>query len=355
MTERQAPKAPVHDPGMANLASFGIVLVVLGHSAPNLLVDSAKSVVIFRGLLGVISLFHMPLFFFISGYLLANSQSNRRGLEGGYLGFVMGKAKRLLIPYWAISTVAFPFKAWMGTQAVRPLTFSVHDYLTSLWIPWQNAIIFFWFLPTLFLVFLVAPLLLAASASRSRWVPVVITVIVVLPSLLITPNFWEDPLNYRGAAAHIPTFWLGILWWARGPTLSGTGYAWLGGCSAALFSLLGVALDAGVLPNHVPFAFGLVRLAQAWTGVAASYGTIRWITDLGLRRVPLIHGRTYQIYLLSWFPQMFVKLVLFRGLGIPFWPTVALMFAAGLLVPVAVVHWVERQCPRLKPCLGMSR
>lgn len=357
MTERPAPTAPLHDAGIANLASIGIVLVVLGHSTPTSLdALTAPAVVAFRECLGLISLFHMPLFFFISGYLLVHSRSSKSesGLDGSYAAFVWGKAKRLLLPYWVISTAAFPVKAWMGAMAVRPLEFTIQGYLTSLWIPWQNTIIFFWFLPTLFLLFLVAPVFLKAVRHPSSVVVAATTGILILPAVLITPVFWNDPLNYRGAAAHAATFWLGMLWRERGPILTATGHAWLGGFSLLGFTMLGVAVYARVLPE-TPGASSWIHLAQAWTGVAATYGILRCLTQWGLERVPWIHGRSFQIYLLSWFPQMFVKLVLFRGLGIPFWPAVALMFLAGLLVPVAIVRWVERQCPRLKPCLGMSR
>jgi len=354
MTERQALNAPKHDAGIANLASIGIVLVVLGHSTPTSMETvTGPATAAFRHLLEVISLFHMPLFFFISGYLLVHSHARLGGEIGGYREFVIGKAKRLLFPYWVISTAAFPLKAWMGGQAVRPLEFSVEGYLTSMVVPWQNTIIFFWFLPTLFLLFLVAPPFLKAGVGGSQGIVAAITVILIVPALLISPIFWNDPLNYRGAAAHAATFWLGMLCRARGPTLTATGHAWLGAASLAAFAVLGMARMAQVLP-HTPIASATMHLAQAWTGVAATYGWVRWATHRGLEKVPGIHGFSFQIYLLSWFPQMFVKIVLFRWLGIGFWPAVALMFASGLVVPVAVSRWVRHRRPALKPCLGMS-
>jgi fucose 4-O-acetylase-like acetyltransferase len=354
MTERPAPTARPYDAGMANLASVGIVLVVLGHSSPTSL-DTVTGVAMagFRGLLAVISLFHMPLFFFISGYLLVHSHAHRRGENGSYLAFVTGKAKRLLLPYWAISTVAFPLKAWMGSQAARPLEFSLQGYVTSLVVPWQNTIIFFWFLPTLFLLFLAAPLLLRTVAEGSKVTLAAITAALILPALLITPMFWNDPLNYRGAAAHAGTFWLGMLWRARGPALTPAGLAWLGAASLTLFAALGMARHAQVLPN-TSIAGAATGLAQAWTGVLATYGLVGWATHLGFQRMPFIHGASFQIYLLSWFPQMFVKIVLFRVLGIGFWPAVVLMFATGLLVPVVLTRAVRRHLPALQPCLGMS-
>ncbi len=354
MTERPAPTARPYDAGMANLASVGIVLVVLGHSSPTSL-DTVTGAAMagFRGLLAVISLFHMPLFFFISGYLLVHSHAHRRGENGGYPAFVSAKAKRLLLPYWAISTAAFPLKAWMNSQAARPLEFSLQGYATSLVLPWQNTIIFFWFLPTLFLLFLVAPLLLRPVAEGSKVTLAAITAALILPALLITPVFWNDPLNYRGAAAHAGTFWLGMLWRARGPALTPAGLARLGAASLTLFTALGVAHQVQWVPG-IPVAKAVVQLAQAWTGVLATYGLVGWATARGFHRMPWIHGASFQIYLLSWFPQMFVKIVLFRALGIGFWPAVVLMLVTGLLVPVALTRAVRRHFPALQPWLGMS-
>ncbi len=353
MTECKAPKPVSHDAAIANLSSLGILLVVLGHSSPTrLAVVETSSELVFREVLTVISLFHMPLFFFISGYLMAHSLAADPGRKLNFSRFVIGKAKRLLLPYWAISTCAFPLKTLMSGEAIRPLDFSLKDYVISLVMPWQNTIIFFWFLPTLFLVFLAAPILLKAVNSSSLALRIGLTIGLAIPSLVITPVFWMDPLNYRGAAAHLGTFWLGMLWRSRGPVLTPLGNAWLGGSAALVFATLVLANYARVTPES-PLFQAAIHLALAWTGVATSYGFVQLATRLGLTHVPWIDGRSYQIYLLSWFPQMFVKIAIFRWMGLGFWPSAGLMFVSGLLVPVAVARLVERRFPQLKPYLGM--
>src|ERR1035441_997735 len=95
--------------------------------------------------------FHMPLFMAISGYLYYHVTARKSGLSYGAL--LLGKAKRLLGPYVIISTIAFLPKMRLASFAMRPTGVSLSDYARSLFIPWDNAIIFFWFLPTLFCAF----------------------------------------------------------------------------------------------------------------------------------------------------------------------------------------------------------
>lgn len=132
------------------LQVFGILLVVIGHSRYGAPVDPWWFTWIYS--------FHMPLFMFISGYLL------RYGCEKKNMSlfamswqerkfFLWKKVKRLLIPYWAISSLAFVPKVLMSRFAARPMEFSFGEYIRMLIYPWDNVIIFFWFLPTLFLIF----------------------------------------------------------------------------------------------------------------------------------------------------------------------------------------------------------
>jgi fucose 4-O-acetylase-like acetyltransferase len=89
------------------MQTFGIILVVLGHSTYQLM-QAGHTPAIYKW----IYTFHMPLFFFISGYLLRYS-NDRKGRQLsdmpalGKDGFITKKIKRLLIPYFVISSLVF--------------------------------------------------------------------------------------------------------------------------------------------------------------------------------------------------------------------------------------------------------
>ena len=135
------------------MQAFGIILVVAGHSTYQLQQSGHMPAV-----RQWIYSFHMPLFFFISGYLLKYSNT-RKGIQLsdmpalGKDGFITGKARRLLVPYVIISSVAFIPKTMMSAIALRPVDMSVWSYLGMLLYPHSNVIGYFWFLPPLFLIF----------------------------------------------------------------------------------------------------------------------------------------------------------------------------------------------------------
>lgn len=132
------------------MQAFGIILVVAGHSTYQLQQSGHMPAV-----RQWIYSFHMPLFFFISGYLLKYSNT-RKGIQLsdmpalGKDGFITGKARRLLVPYVIISSVVFIPKTMMSAIALRPVDMSVWSYLGMLLYPHTNVIGYFWFLPRYF-------------------------------------------------------------------------------------------------------------------------------------------------------------------------------------------------------------
>lgn len=104
------------------LQCFGILLVVLGHSGENIPYLSKW-----------IYSFHMPLFIFISGYLLDYTSKN--GIDKiNLFNFINKKIKRLLIPYFVISSLAYVPKYLLGKFALRPLELTFSGYVHGFYI-----------------------------------------------------------------------------------------------------------------------------------------------------------------------------------------------------------------------------
>lgn len=124
---------------------FATVMVVIGHSDITL---DYKELWIFKW----IYTFHMPLFFFISGFLFAYTNPKEK-MDKLMVGpFLLKKTIRLLLPYWFISSVIFVIKSLfiVPEQMQHPLSFDFWTYFHMLFF---KPVGFMWFLPCLFVIF----------------------------------------------------------------------------------------------------------------------------------------------------------------------------------------------------------
>ncbi len=126
------------------LYTFGVLLTILGHSHSNDWTTFPSQPVEF------IYSFHMPLFFCISGYLFAKSNSLERN---GYLKWIGNKSKRLLIPYFFISAISFIPKMLLEKGNLNGI--GLNEVFQCFFAPRFNVWGHFWFLPVVFIFYFV--------------------------------------------------------------------------------------------------------------------------------------------------------------------------------------------------------
>lgn len=325
------------------MQAFGIILVVAGHSTYQL--GHAGHV---PSICRWLYTFHMPLFFFISGYLLKYSNT-RKGIQLsdmpalGKDGFITGKARRLLVPYVIISSVVFIPKTMMSAIALRPVDMSVWSYLGMLLYPNTNVIGYFWFLPSLFLIFCMAYIAAKTKAKTndSLLILCLITVSIVNPG---TGFLGLDSALYNAvffAAGYM--FRKHML-----ETVVGRHSATTAAVTFTVSVALMYAPDTGVRYLLSSFNGILMSVALAHLYIA---GKMRFLDHLD--------GATYTIYLLSWFPQVASQQILISLVpGITWHVTTALAFFSGLYVPLMVHRWVRKRsdspsCRWINAALGM--
>jgi hypothetical protein len=98
----------------------------------------------------------------------------------------------------------------------------------------------------------------------------------------------------------------------------------------------------------------LLDLPLALIGTAMAFAFGKWYVRKQLTWLQWLQGYTYTIYLLSWFPQVLVMVVLFKVLHLPYSLTVALMFISGLVVPVVTAKMISRYFPILNMMIGLK-
>lgn len=299
------------------MQTIGILLVVFGHSF--YLFPRQTPV------LQWIYAFHMPLFFFLSGYLLRYTHPDTGAVvltgRGGYL---TRRARRLLLPYVVISSLAFVPKALFSRFAVRPVHLTWHDYLDNLFYPFHNVIVAYWFLPTLFLVMAVFMVVARLELHRRPG-------LVLAGSLLLYACIdygFDSLLNIRGVAHFLIFFVVGYEFrQSRAEQLLTRRCPWwLSLPVTALLSLIAL----------LPYESIWLDLFLALNGIALCMTLARVYERSGLAFLNHLYGATYYIYLFSSFFQILSLQVLLHFVALPPAVFVPLAFLSGVYGPWAM-------------------
>lgn len=313
---------------MARLSGIGILLVVLGHSEGASveqiirIASQDRWYATFLGVIRWIYTFHMPLFFFISGWLFHYTNRSR---DIHYGAFVKAKFVRLIVPYLTLSTIAFPVKVMLARFASRPVSLSPQDFVQQIIFPWHNTIIFFWYLPTLFLMFLAAPYVLHKRMGAAH------AVILLLASVGLYTQFDNTNLSGFSAFLNVAGVLHNFIFFACGfitDRFTLNSQVRKCGVFCLPFSVLGFVFS--------PRDSQLGNLLLALAGIAMCWWLAHQVHSEWLARVG---DCSYQIYLFSWFPQRFCRIIFGQVLQVNVFIAILAMALAGLVVPIAAT-WV---------------
>ncbi len=99
---------------------LGIILVVLGHAFPDASAAGGQEAMgnISRVIFNTIYSFHMPLFFFLAGFVAVKILDMNDGHEKGK--YIAGRARRLLVPYLMAALLYLPLKIILARYANNP-------------------------------------------------------------------------------------------------------------------------------------------------------------------------------------------------------------------------------------------
>lgn len=97
------------------MKGIAILLVVLGHSVPDQASASGIASYPLYLMRTIIYSFHMPVFFFVAGYFM------HIPLKEGFQKFVKDKSIRLMVPYFTIGLLYFPFKLVLSKFASQQI------------------------------------------------------------------------------------------------------------------------------------------------------------------------------------------------------------------------------------------
>ncbi|WP_277619630.1 acyltransferase family protein [Listeria fleischmannii] len=300
---------------MQVLRGIGILLVVLGHSFPG--VDS-ESGNVYGIIHRFIYSFHMPLFFFISGFFAIKLLKMKTLKENA--NFMKQKAMRLLVPYLLVSLLGLPIKLIFDRFSERPAG-GMDAILNIILYPTNNAVIALWFLYTLFLVFLVMLLVLRINTY------------FLLPSLIILnvfAGFFPEIFNLSGVAQYCFYFYIGLLFRKRYQEFIGKINLYIG-----LFVGLVCLSFASVYQINMP----IVNLFISILGIMMSVSLAYLVGGRWGKWLEMFGNYSMGIYLFSWFPQVAIRIVLLQILNLPYMFVVLTIFIGGL-TPVILEYLI---------------
>ena len=307
-----------------SLYAIGIVLVLVGHSHSS---DWSKFentplywIILF------IYLFHMALFFSISGFLFSNSDSI---LKEGYIKWISDKAARLLVPYVFWTMFALVPKYYVENHGFQGLDGKY--LLRILFYPRENIWGHFWFIPVMFLAYLIFGLLRIITKGKSQK-------LFIVCAISIAFIFYFLPFN---------TGFLGfsdlksmILFFAFGSCIHrfvNSGYYIIFKPWRWVYSVLVILVTCLTINYaHNSRVIGLLT--------ALSIIIVCWILADCLPYTPIVKrlsNYNYTYYIFSWFFQS-VVMVLCDLYNLSWYITFFFMFCAGIIGPTVLLLIYER-------------
>lgn len=267
----------------------------------------------------------MPLFFFISGFLFCLTNPIEKLQIRSYAFFLKKKIVRLLIPFLFFNTVIFLIKATLiedTSMMQHPTALTWDSFIHyTLFVP----IGFMWFLPALFVIFvLIFPFwkIIKLTLKRGGEIPLLATafaLFIVIDLLLVPVNF----LQIGSAIHYMPYF------------ISGMAYC----CYKPAVDLLLMKWRMVLIPIFFVLSVSLLTqgVVAAFCGIVFCLCCALVMADRSGDWVAKLSRYCYPVFLLSYFPQMFIRGPMAHG-----FPEVnqylfsSLSFVLGLSVPLCI-------------------
>jgi fucose 4-O-acetylase-like acetyltransferase len=276
------------------LKGFAIILVVVGHITAYSKPENLNDNVLFQ----LIYSFHMPLFFFISGYLVFGRFGPTTWV------WTIKKFRQLIVPY--ILFTVFYFYILFGFSVNRFTLSDISQTLFSYTVP-NSA----WFLPVLFESFLVLALLINAEKIIGKFSYEIFFLLVALP--LPLSGIASIPAVNQ-IVVYTPFVVAGYLVSQYKDCISGKNLKFLEIFGSILFlflflfkySTIFVSINSGLFYLYYTWAIALA-------GIILSWGIIRLIMNYNFSFGFVICGIfSLEIYL--------THLIILNGFSAKLWP-----------------------------------
>jgi fucose 4-O-acetylase-like acetyltransferase len=306
---------------------IGIILVVIGHFAP------ASSPAYWVEARRIIYTFHMPLFFFLSGWLYQHGKYSYRTL-------VINKVQRLMYPFVSIAILFFLIKFAAGVFVHLDAPVDLDSIQNILVNPVKSYMPLLWFVHALFLIFMVYPLARHFLGDSA----LLLMFLAINLSVEGTPPFIGNSVHY------LPFFIAGCVTRTHQKALT----SWLDSSPATVPILLGLFAAACFFLQPDQQLASLPEYLLVFTaGISGTLLTIKTshaiapaIRHKGAQLLVAAGFYSMTIYLFHTLFESAARIVLLqvlRQMELPFELVALTAIIAGLVFPLGLEKYVLRR------------
>lgn len=299
-----------------------VTFVVLGHSFPDFENGMSRFWALF--ITRFFYSFHMGLFFMISGFLFA-PKINSRGLD--IKKEIIGKIERLIIPYLLYSIITMIIKMKLNEYANHKFKFTDFGKI-FLGISPNGGL---WFLWTLFMINVIV--LICNKIINNIIIMILYGIIIYIINLYFDFTFMSNVFRF------IIFYLIGIYIYNNYNLIKQR----FNEKCILVISLFVVIIFAyvqtqGIIGEEYYLISGIFGSYMIWGSVSILIK--KWE---GKQYLIKLSKYSYDIYLLSYFPQMFFRTICDRILGLDYLIVVIIMFISGMGLPILISKYILRK------------
>lgn len=316
---------------IAYLQIIGIVLVVFGHSFheyPNS--NHGTNLLIYR----MLHSFRMPLFMFVSGFLMYYTTHIIRDKKPSFIHFFKTKVLRLILPFLVLTLITFVPRTMLSNMADDDLCFSFSSLLDSIIYGDRLVIPYYWFIQASFVLlvttfgyislakhlripdFLIYALLFLLS-SIPAFISINITMLFSLNMACRLAMFFVLGIIYCRYASYIDVYiqWTSVLFFAT---------------IVALWIILFFIAENTLYLNFCSLA-----------GIIMCISIAKMLENKHINILDHLIGANYIIFLLSWYCNVLSQQVLHHYTNLPWYVYTILSLISGIYIPWLAYKYLQ--------------
>ncbi|MBD5265399.1 MAG: acyltransferase [Bacteroides sp.] len=269
--------------------------------------------------------FRMPLFMFVSGFLMVFTTQFRE-VAPSWRRFAATKLRRLIVPFMVLSLVTFVPRVMMSRMADEPVEMGFSSFFISLFDGGQLVIPYFWFIQASFILLLVNYAILVMSRKARIDDRFSYLSLIVLFALLPLTSLMEVRWFSVFKAVEFGVFFITGAFYSRYASAIDRYVPW----TAWWFVVMAVVV--WTVSFFLTEGTGLRPLCS-FAGIAMCISVAKLLEKYRVGILDHLIGANYIIFLLSWYFNVLAQQVLHHYVSLPWWIYTLLSVIAGIYVP----------------------